>query len=253
MQLIIDPDSAATLTSKGTIRCLLDMIPYPLPSRQYTPATGFARQLADDVASAAASQLEPPTGRDTSYSAEAELRTVTLCLNHIKACFDLFLDDCDPEVRRQADESTAQPIHVVDTHESGAGYRMSRAPWLDARVADLYAGMRDYDKGPGPCFSDSENPSLFLGGARFEGTVEEYEETLRNGDWPVEEWEDDGEPWEVDEVCGGRRAVDGDLEVLVKWKSGRESTWELYDDLARADPEPLAEYERLHGKLTLRV
>lgn len=61
---------------------------------------------------------------------------------------------------------------------------------------------------------------------------------------------EEGEEWELKEICGHRRADDGVLELLVKWKSGRE-TWELYEDVAQAETEALDEYERLHGQVTV--
>lgn len=45
-----------------------------------------------------------------------------------------------------------------------------------------------------------------------------------------------GKRWEPEKICVNRRAQDGILEVLVKWKSGRE-TWEIYEDVAKSDPE----------------
>jgi hypothetical protein len=59
--------------------------------------------------------------------------------------------------------------------------------------------------------------------------------------------DDDGETWEAQEVCGDRIADDGVPELLVRWKSGRE-TWELYDDVAKTLPEVLAEYKRRGGQ-----
>lgn len=38
-------------------------------------------------------------------------------------------------------------------------------------------------------------------------------------------------------------------QLLVKWKTGREPTWELYEDVARTDPEVLQEYEHVYGKI----
>ena len=113
---------------------------------------------------------------------------------------------------------------------------------LDAPVAQRYARFREVDRGAKPYFADSLNPPLYVDGIRFEGTLEEFEAGLEA---PFEE----GEEWEPDEVCGHRRAGDGFLEVLMKWKSGREPTWELYEDVARTDPKVLEEYGRVHGKV----
>ena len=177
----------------------------------------------------------------TSYTADTLLHAVLLHRSRIWVCFDLFLNDCKPEVRRRPDESLARPIHAIVTHESGDGYRIRRSPALDTRVAQHYATIREVDKGPRPYFTDNLNPPLYIDGIRFEGSLDEFESTAMV---PGE----NGEKWEMDEVCGDRRADNGVLELLVKWKSGRE-TWELYEDVAQTEPEALAVYKRSHGSV----
>ncbi|KAK3299490.1 uncharacterized protein B0H64DRAFT_388632 [Chaetomium fimeti] len=259
MQLTVAPESSAALTADGTIRCLLSMR-YPLPSRHSSDAIAFARQSTEELARAIPAQLGPPpvpspaiatdggatsTDSVTSYTADVQLHGVLLDRNRLLVCFDLFLHDCKPEVRRQVDESLARPIHAVVIHESGDGYRISGNPALDARVAQRYAEMREDDWGPRPYFNDSSKPSLYINGIRFEGSLEEYEAAVMN---PDEAW-DDGEEWEAEGICGHRTAQDGILEVRMKWKSGRE-TWERYTDVAQNETEALEEYERLHGRVT---
>jgi hypothetical protein len=207
MKLTVAPESSAALTADGTIRCLLDMR-YPLPSRQSSAAIAFARQFADELARAVPAHLGPPP--------EA------------------------PEIRRQVDESLAQPIHVILIHESGDGYRIRRSPALDSRVAQRYAVIREQDRGPRPYFADNLNPPLYVDGIRFEGSLDELE--AGGLGVPGEEWEE----WEVKEVCGHRTADDGVLEVLVRWMSGKE-TWELYEDVAQSEAEAFDGYERVHG------
>ena len=113
---------------------------------------------------------------------------------------------------------------------------------LDARVAQRYARFREVDRGAKPYFTDSLNPPLYVDGTRVEGSLEEFQ---AGSEAPFEEWEER----ELEEVCGHRRAGDGFLEVLVKWKIGREPTWEVYEDVSRTDPEALEDYERVHGKV----
>jgi hypothetical protein len=257
MQLTVAPESSAALTADGTIRCLLDMR-YPLPSRQSSAAIAFASQWAEELARAAPTQLGAPpvpshaidtggapstdTGSVRSYyTADAQLHAVLLNRNRLRVCFDLFLHDCKPEARQQVDQSLAQPIHAIVIHESGDGYRIRRSPALDGRVAQRYADIRDVDKGPRPYFIDDLNPPLYIDGIRFEGSLDEFEPSVMVPD-------QDGEEWEVDKICGDRRAHNGVLELLVKWKSGRE-TWERYNDVAQNEREALDEYERLHGRV----
>ncbi|KAK4100767.1 hypothetical protein N658DRAFT_559285 [Parathielavia hyrcaniae] len=260
MRLTIARESSAALTADGTIRCLLDMR-YPLPARQSSAAIAFARQFAEELARALLAQLGPSPSPSPATNKRPDGATLTddvttdstatnvllhaalLHRNRIRVCFDLLLHNCQPEIRQQVDESLAQPIHVVIIHESGDGYRIRRSPMLDARVAEQYAGIRELDKSPRPYFQDSLNLPVYDSKIRLEGGLDAFGEVVLAG--PSE----DGEEWEVDRVCCHRRAGDGILEVLVKWKSGRE-TWELHSDVALNEAEALDEYERLHGRVT---
>jgi len=255
MQLTVAPGSAAALTSDGAIRCLLDTR-YPLPDRQSSAAFAHARQLAEELALAIPAQLgpfsvPPPTTAaegeapsadrlGSSYTAFTRLHAVMLERDRIWVCLDLFLHDCAPEVCQRMDESVAEPIHILASRP-GDGYEMRRSPMLDGRVAQRYAHFREHDKGPRPYFADNLNPPVYINGIRFEGNLDEMHDALM--------FADDGETWEPQEICGDRRAEDGVLEVLVKWKSGKE-TWEMYDDMAKSEPELVDGYECLHGKVS---
>jgi hypothetical protein len=120
---------------------------------------------------------------------------------------------------------------------------------LDVRVAQSYGAIREMHVDRGgtrPYFVDSSSPLLHVNEIRFDGSLEEFQ---LGSDAPF----DEGEEWELKEVCGHRRAGDGFWEVLVKWKSGRKPTWEDYEDVARTDPESLDEYERVHGKVIVDI
>jgi hypothetical protein len=190
----------------------------------------------------------PSADSVTSNLADTLLHGVLLHRNRLWVCLDLFLHDCKTEVRQQVGKSLAQPIHAVFIHESGNGYRIRRSPMLDARVAETYTTIRESDKGPRPYFTDNLNPPLYIDGIRFEGTLDEYfaglDQSGAGSTYPGEE----GEEWELQEVCSHRRADDGVLELFVRWKGGRE-TWELYEDVAKADRGAVDEYERLHGQI----
>jgi hypothetical protein len=99
------------------------------------------------------------------------------------------------------------------------------------------------DRGPRPYFADSLNPPLYVDGIRVEGSLDE----LEVGGLGVSG--EEGEEWEVGEICGHRTADDGVLEVLVRWMS-RKETWELYEDVAQSEAEALDAYERVHGRVT---
>lgn len=254
MQLTIGPESFAALTADGTIRCLLNTR-YPLPSRQSSAAYALADQLVEELARAVTAQLGPPpvpsfttaedgvpsTDNVTSYTADTRLHAVLLERNRLFVCFDLFLHDCKPEVRRQVDESIAQPIHIF--LKSGDTCQVRRSLGLDREVAGRYAELREVDKGPRPYFVDDLSPAFYVNGKRYEGRLEDYDPEF---EFPLAEDEED-EAWEPDEVCGDRIADDGFPELRVRWKSGRE-TWEDYEDVAKTMPEALAEYKRRCGQ-----
>ena len=256
MQLTVAPESSAALTADGTIRCLLSTR-YPLLSRQSSAALALADQLVEELTRAVPAQLGPPpvpsyttkaedgapsTDNVPSYTADTRLHAVVLERNRLLVCFDLFLHDCKPEVRRLVDESMARPIHVL--LKSGDLCQMRRSPMLDGEVAERYKEFRRLDKGPRPYFNDSLNPGFYVNGRHFEGNIEDYGPEF---EFPVGEGEDEDETWEFDEVCGDRIAEDGVPELLVRWKSGRE-TWEPYEDMAGWQPEALADYKRRCGQ-----
>ncbi len=109
---------------------------------------------------------------------------------------------------------------------------------LDGRVAERYKDFQEIDKGPRPYFDDNLNLPFYVNGRRYEGNLEDFDPDF---EFPADE--DDDETWEAQEVCGERIVDDGILEMLVRWKSGRE-TWEPYEDVAKTLPELLAEYKR---------
>jgi hypothetical protein len=253
MQLTIAPESSASLAADKTTRCLLTTR-YPLLSRQSSAAFALADQLVEELTRAVPAQLGPPpavpspptTAEDggassTDNTADTRLHAILLQRNRLLVRFDLFLHDCKPKVRRQVDESMAQPMHILV--KSGDVCQMRRSPMLDGQVAERYAHFREVDKGPRPYFADSLNPPLYVNGRRFEGRLEDVDSDF---EFPSDE-DDDDETWDAQEVCGDRIADDGVAELRVRWKSGRE-TWEMYDDVAKTLPEVLAEYKRRGGQ-----
>jgi hypothetical protein len=92
----------------------------------------------------------------------------------IYICYDLFLDECDEQVRTEISESfsTERPIHQIT--RKGKVYIMRRDERLDGRVAEQYARMRSIDKGPLPFFSDLTDPPFYNDGRRIERGEEGY-------------------------------------------------------------------------------
>jgi len=201
MQLTVAPESSAALTADGTIRCLLSTR-YPLLSRQSSAAFARADQLVEELTRAVPAQLGPPpvpshtmaedgapsADNVTSYTADTRLHAVLLERNRLLVCFDLFLHDCKPEVRRLVDESIAQPIHVLV--KSGDICQMRRSPMLDGEVAGRYRDFREIDKGPRPYFNDNLNPGFYINGRHYKGKLEDFDPEF---EFPRAEDEDEDE------------------------------------------------------------
>ncbi len=113
------------------------------------------------------------------------------------------------------DKSLARPIHAIIIHELGNGYQIRRSPILDTRVAETYTDILENDGGPRSYFTDSLNPPVYIDGVRFEGTLDEYLAGLGPSDAGSTSLSEEGEEWELQEVCGKRRADDGVQELLV--------------------------------------
>jgi hypothetical protein len=184
MRLSVDPESCGALTADGTIRCLVDVRYQPAtPSRDSSVAIALANDLVNELTTALLTHLGRTTVEDgaattttdtnTDHTATAQLNAVQLRRNRMVVCFDLFLDTCKPEVRRQIHDSVARPIHTIV--KSGDSYRMIRHQGLDKRVAQRYAELQSVDKGPRPYFTDSRNPPFYVDGIRVDDTSSLFE------------------------------------------------------------------------------
>ncbi|KAK4150364.1 hypothetical protein C8A00DRAFT_37035 [Chaetomidium leptoderma] len=163
IQLNVSPVTSATLKADGTIQCLADIKYQPVPaSRHSSTAFALARDLAKELTTALVAQLGQihtntctPASVQAQAQAQAQLYAVQLRRNRILVCFNVFLDHCTPEFRRQMDETVARPIH------------------LDTRVAREIAWIQEIDKGPRPYFTDDMNPLCYDDGIRVEDNLEE--------------------------------------------------------------------------------
>lgn len=181
MQLSVATESAAALTSDGTIRCFLDTKYAPAsPSRHSSVAIALAEDVVDEFTTALLTHLDRTTTSDISGSASTpnashprpdrtatrQLNAVQLVRGRMRVCFDLSLDTCPPEVRKQTYDSLARPIHAVV--KSGDSCCVMRKPGLDTRVADRLAQLQSLDHGPRPYFTDAMNPPCYVDGVRIE-------------------------------------------------------------------------------------
>lgn len=189
MQISVASESSRALTADGTIRCLVDVRYQPAtPSRDSSVAIALANDLVNELTTAVLGHLGRTTVEDgaatttttttttdtnTGRTAATQLNAVQLRRNRMVICFDLFLDTCEPEVRRQIHDSVARPIHTIV--KSGDSYGMIRHQGLDKRVAQRYAELQSVDKGPRPYFTDSRNPPFYVDGIRVDDTSSLFE------------------------------------------------------------------------------
>jgi hypothetical protein len=126
-------------------------------------------------------------GQDTdkTASAQAQLYAVELHLNRIRICFDVFLDHCTPEFRRQIDESVMRPIFAIANLGDGHGYHIGRKSPLDARIARHITGLQQFDKGPRPYFVDNMTMMRYNGyGIREEDDLEKLDPVVPSSTSP---------------------------------------------------------------------
>ncbi|KAK3939015.1 hypothetical protein QBC46DRAFT_388890 [Diplogelasinospora grovesii] len=179
MQLNVSPVTLAALKADGTIRCLADVKYQPVPaSRHSSTAFALARNLAEEFTTALLAQLghvtATPSNTCKTASAQAQLYAAQLRRNRMLVCFDVFLDHCTPEFRREIDETVARPIHAVTKLGDDNRYQVDRKLPLDARVAREIAWIQEVDKGPRPYFTDDMTPTCYDDGIRVEDNLEDY-------------------------------------------------------------------------------
>lgn len=176
MQLNIAPESYAALKANGTLRCFVETR-YTPPSRRSSVAIAFAQNLVQELTDALLANIahiepgEIPT--DTNPTADLKLNAVALRRGtRCYIFYDMFLRECEEEIRSKVDQSVDEPIHVI--YKAEGVYNLRRNPALDRRVAQQYAHLQHVDKGPRPYFTDSQNPPVYDEGERVEDPEELY-------------------------------------------------------------------------------
>lgn len=154
--------TTAALEQDGSLRCLLE-IKYRHRDRHSVPfiawATWKAKEISRGLLKGAGQEAEEFTG---------VLNQVLLGKYHHPSyiCYDLYLEKCSSQTRKNIGESTRQPIHVIT--KNGGVFIARRDPRLDPIVAQCYEFAQEHDKGPRPYFADSEHPPLYILGRRVE-------------------------------------------------------------------------------------
>jgi hypothetical protein len=127
-------------------------------------------------------------GRSAGHPA-VQLNVVRLMATRPYAffCYDVFLQECDEQVRDEVAQKAQQPIHEII--KRGNVYHVIRRKHLDALVAAHYQNMMDVDKGPRPYFADELHPPIYVDGKRIERSKNGSPDPDEPEGWDWDEWE----------------------------------------------------------------
>lgn len=109
---------------------------------------------------------------------------------HILICFDLFLEECDVQLREEVEQSNKRPIYAIS--KKANVYRVRRWRVADKHVAAEFTRIQCHHKGGLPYFSDVMNPPVYDNGVRLDG--------FRREDYEVDDSEDSEKHNEADSV-----------------------------------------------------
>jgi hypothetical protein len=155
---------------------------FTLDSRMSSPVIAWADNLVEKFCTALLqSESGKTAGGGAAASVDKRLLIVELKRHHIFICFDLFLEKCDAQLRKEAEKIHKRPVYRIS--QKGNVYFVRRWKAGDRYVVEDYRLLqkREYEGKP-PYFVDIENPHGYVGGIRFE-------------------------PWEVDAILVGLRLV----------------------------------------------
>ncbi|KXG51415.1 uncharacterized protein PGRI_094270 [Penicillium griseofulvum] len=99
----------------------------------------------------------------------------SLVRNDVYICYDLFLDECDKQLRAEISDTipSQRPIHIITRRAKV--FIVRRDERMDVKVAGRYMDMSNLDKGPRTFFSDLSDPPVYAeDGRRIESWEEDY-------------------------------------------------------------------------------
>ena len=177
----IDTQSCTALKTDSTLRFLYDGR-FTLDSRLSRPTIALADNLVETFCSALLQRIsekaasgEAASGEATSGEAasggaasfDKRLLMVHLLEHRILICFDLFLEGCDAQLRKEVEQSHERPIYKITQKDNV--YRVRRWKAADRHVAAKYTRVQKSEyKGKPPYFTDGENPPVYDRGVRLE-------------------------------------------------------------------------------------
>jgi hypothetical protein len=182
MEVQVAAQTRAALKADLTLRCVL-RCKYRHKSRRSADVIPWAQSRVERLSNAVLREVGQQTA---GFSIQLNVIQMLRLRNVVYIFYDLFLDECDKQVRTEITESfhTKRPIHAIT--RKGKVYIMRRDERADKDVAQQYAHMSSIDKGPRPFFSDLADPPFYNEhGRRIERGEEGYvplAEMLREDD-----------------------------------------------------------------------
>jgi hypothetical protein len=170
----IDSESRIALKTDSTLRCFYKAR-FTLDSRLSRPVTAWADSLVETFCRA----LLQSIGGEAA-TVDKRLLMLQVHERHILICFDLFLEECDAQLRKEVEQSNKRPIYAIS--QKANVYRVRRWKVADKHVAAEFTRIQCHDKGERPYSSDAMNPPVYENGVRLDG--------FRREDYEVEDSED---------------------------------------------------------------
>ena len=113
---------------------------HALDSRLSGPVTAWAGSLVEKFCRAL---LESIGGGAATI--DKRLLMLQVHQRHILICFDLFLEECDTQLRKEVEQSNKRPIYVIS--QKANVYRVRRWKMADNPVAAEFTSIQCFDKG----------------------------------------------------------------------------------------------------------
>ncbi|KAJ5549384.1 hypothetical protein N7513_006618 [Penicillium frequentans] len=165
MEARVAKETLTALQTDLTLRCFLTAHFKRERSRHSEIVISWAHSRAEKISSTLLRDIGQPT---TEFSIQMNMIQMLHTSTRVYICYDLFLAECDKQLRDEIHESfiLKRPIHQVV--KKGNVYHIAMKKGMEQLVAEQYLGMRSFDSGPLPLFSDYQNPPLYIDGRRVD-------------------------------------------------------------------------------------
>jgi hypothetical protein len=170
MEVQVAAQTRTALKADLTLRCVL-RDKYRHKSRRSADVISWTQSRVERLSNAVLREVGQQTA---GFSIQLNVIQMLGLRNIVYIFYDLFLHECDKQVRTEITESFSKkrPIHMIT--RKGKVYIMRRDERRDEDVANQYTRMSSIDKGPLPYFSDLTDPPFYSDGRRIERGEEGY-------------------------------------------------------------------------------